>query len=57
VIRGWDEGIALFSKGGKGTLYIPSPMAYGQQSPSPAIKPNSVLVFDVEVVDSKHKGQ
>jgi FKBP-type peptidyl-prolyl cis-trans isomerase len=57
VIRGWDEGIALFSKGGKGTLYIPSPMAYGPQSPSPAIKPNSVLVFDVEVVDSKHRKQ
>jgi FKBP-type peptidyl-prolyl cis-trans isomerase len=57
VIRGWDEGIALFGKGGKGTLYIPSTMAYGPQSPTPAIQPNSVLVFDVEVVDAKHRGQ
>lgn len=51
VIRGWDEGIALMNKGAKGTLYIPSPMAYGAQSPSPAIAPNSVLIFDVEVKD------
>jgi FKBP-type peptidyl-prolyl cis-trans isomerase len=51
VIRGWDEGIALFKKGGKGTLYIPSPMAYGDRSPSPLIPANAVLVFDVEVVD------
>lgn len=53
VIRGWDEGIALMPKGSKGTLYIPSTMAYGPQSPTPAIPANSVLVFDVEVVDAK----
>lgn len=53
VIKGWDEGIALMPKGTKGTLYIPSPMAYGAQSPTPLIPANSVLVFDVEVVDFK----
>jgi FKBP-type peptidyl-prolyl cis-trans isomerase len=57
VIRGWDEGIGLFSKGGKGTLYIPSTMAYGPQSPSQAIAPNSVLIFDVEVVDAQKTGK
>lgn len=51
VIKGWDEGIALLKKGGKATLYIPSPMAYGAQSPSPKIPANSVLVFDVELLD------
>ena len=51
VIKGWDEGIALFKKGGKGTLYIPSPLAYADRSPSPNIPANSVLIFDVEVVD------
>lgn len=55
VIRGWDEGISLFGKGGKGTLYIPSTLAYGAQSPSPKIAPNSILVFNVEVVDAKSK--
>jgi FKBP-type peptidyl-prolyl cis-trans isomerase len=53
VIKGWDEGIALMPKGSKGTLYIPSTLAYGAQSPSPLIPANSVLVFDVEVVDAK----
>lgn len=50
VIKGWDEGIALMKKGSKGTLYIPSPLAYGAQSPSPLIPANAVLVFDVELV-------
>ena len=52
VIRGWDEGIALFKKGGKGVLYIPSSLAYGERSPGPQIPANSVLIFDVEVVDA-----
>ena len=49
VIKGWDEGLMLLKKGGKGTLFIPSGLAYGERSPSPAIPANSVLVFDVEV--------
>ena len=51
VIKGWDEGLMLFKKGGKGTLYIPSGLAYGAQSPTPAIPAHSVLVFDVELTD------
>ena len=54
VIPGWDEGIALLPKGSKGTLYIPSTMAYGPQGREPVIPANSVLVFDVEVVDVMH---
>ncbi|MCB0698866.1 MAG: FKBP-type peptidyl-prolyl cis-trans isomerase [Chitinophagales bacterium] len=50
VIQGWDEGIAKLKKGEKATLFIPSHMAYGQSSPSPAIPPNSVLIFDVELL-------
>jgi len=56
VIAGWDEGIALLPKGTKATLYIPSGMAYGAQSPSPQIPANSILVFDVEVVNVKKAG-
>lgn len=51
VIKGWDEGIALLKKGGKATLYIPSSLAYGKNSPSPKIPANSVLVFEVELID------
>ncbi|OSZ78494.1 hypothetical protein CAP35_09650 [Chitinophagaceae bacterium IBVUCB1] len=53
VIQGWDEGIALLNKGAKATLFIPSPLAYGKNSPTAAIPPNSILVFDVELVDVK----
>jgi FKBP-type peptidyl-prolyl cis-trans isomerase FkpA len=53
VIQGWDEGIALLPKGTKATLYIPSGLAYGPQSPGPQIPANSILIFDVEVVDVK----
>ena len=49
VIRGWDEGLLLFGKGGKGTLYIPGFLAYGQAGGN--FKPFQALKFDVEVLD------
>jgi FKBP-type peptidyl-prolyl cis-trans isomerase FkpA len=52
VIKGWDEGLQYFNKGAKGTLYIPSVLAYGKRA-SGAIAPNSILIFEVEVVDIK----
>ena len=53
VIQGWDEGIALLKTGGKGTLYIPSPLGYGPRGAGGIIKPNSVLKFDVELLGIK----
>jgi FKBP-type peptidyl-prolyl cis-trans isomerase FkpA len=52
VIKGWDEGVALLKKGSKATLYIPSTLAYGANGQGP-IKPNSILIFDIEVKDIK----
>lgn len=51
VIDGWDEGIALLNEGGKARLYVPSTLAYGSRNRSPIIQPNSILVFDVELVE------
>lgn len=51
VIRGWDEGLLQLPKGSKATLYIPSPLAYGDQQRGEVIRPNSILVFDVEILD------
>jgi len=53
VIKGWDAGIGALKKGSKATLVIPSSLAYGLQGSPPAIPGNSVLVFDVELVDIK----
>ena len=49
VIAGWDEGIALMRLSEKSILLIPSAMAYGSQSPSSSIPPNSILRFEVEL--------
>ena len=53
VIRGWDEGLQLLKKGSKAKFFIPSPLAYGANSPSPDIPANAVLVFEVDIVDVK----
>ncbi|MCP4890269.1 MAG: peptidylprolyl isomerase, partial [Planctomycetaceae bacterium] len=50
VITGWTEGIPKFSVGGSGILIIPSDLAYGPASPSPAIPPNSILKFDIDLL-------
>ena len=53
VIPGWVEGLQLMHVGEKVKLFIPSELAYGEQSPSPAIPANSVLVFDLELIAIK----
>lgn len=50
VIKGWDEGIALLKAGTKAVLYIPSPLGYGRRGSRGIIKPNAILVFEVELV-------
>lgn len=51
VIPGWDEGIALMSKGEKGVLYIPWFLGYGDRGAGGIIQPYSNLVFEVELID------
>lgn len=51
VIKGWDEGIPKFQKGGSGKLIIPSALGYGNRSQGPKIPANSTLVFEIELID------
>jgi FKBP-type peptidyl-prolyl cis-trans isomerase FkpA len=49
LIIGWQKGIPLISSGGKITLYIPPSLGYGSAGSGP-IPPNSILIFDIELV-------
>lgn len=51
IIPGWTEGLQLMKEGGKAKLFIPADLAYGELGAGDLIKPNSTLVFDIELVE------
>lgn len=52
VIKGWDEAFLEMKKGEKRKLILPAKIAYGQRAAG-SIPANSILVFDVELLDFK----
>lgn len=52
VIKGWDEGLQLLKVGDKAILTIPPTIGYGSRDMG-VIPPNSTLIFDIEVLDTK----
>ena len=51
VIKGLDQGILGMKVGGKRKLFVPSQLAYGEKQVGPLIKPNSNLVFEIELFE------
>tara|TARA_B100001559_G_scaffold28135_1_gene21873 strand:- start:239 stop:685 length:447 start_codon:yes stop_codon:yes gene_type:complete len=50
VIKGWTEGLQLMKVGAKYEFFIHPKIAYGSR-PRPTIPANSVLIFEVELLD------
>jgi len=51
VISGWTEGVQLMSVGSKYLFTIPSDLAYGANGNPPRIPGNSVLQFEIELLE------
>ncbi len=51
VVPGFSEALQLMQKGGEYRIWIPSELGYGEQSPGPELPANSVLIFDVSLLD------
>lgn len=51
LIEGWQIAIPMLKRGGKGTFYIPSGLAYGARGAGASIPGNANLIFDIELLD------
>jgi len=54
VIHGWTEALTQMKVGSKWQLFVPSELAYGQAGRPPRILPDSMLIFEVELLSTQH---
>jgi len=53
VIPGWQEAMPMMKVGGKWKLFIPPDLAYGPRRQGQHIGPNSLLIFEVELLETE----
>jgi FKBP-type peptidyl-prolyl cis-trans isomerase FklB len=57
VVPGWQEALPLMAVGSKWRVLLPPDLGYGEPGSPPAIEPNEVLVFEIELLGIKPRGQ
>lgn len=51
VITGWSEALQLMNVGTKMEIFVPAYLAYGEAGYPPAIEPNKLLIFEMELLE------
>ncbi|MBN1872807.1 MAG: FKBP-type peptidyl-prolyl cis-trans isomerase [Anaerolineae bacterium] len=53
IIPGWEEGIVSMQVGGQRQLVVPPELGYGEEGLGDFIPPNTTLIFEVELLDTR----
>jgi len=53
VISGWSEVLKLMPVGSKWQVFLPAQLAYGERGAGSQIGPNTVLIFEIELLAIK----
>ncbi|GAB6395068.1 MAG: FKBP-type peptidyl-prolyl cis-trans isomerase [Bacteroidales bacterium] len=53
TVKGWIEGLQIMPTGSKYIFWLPAELGYGAQGAGNKIKPNSVLKFEIELLEVK----
>jgi FKBP-type peptidyl-prolyl cis-trans isomerase FkpA len=57
VVPGFSEALKLMPKGSTYRIWIPPALGYGAQAQGDAIPANSLLIFDVEMIDFRNQAE
>lgn len=55
VIKGFSEALMLMKEGAKFRIFLPSELAYGNRGVGEVIGPNTVLIFELELIKIESK--
>ena len=56
VIKGWTEALQLMKVGSKWQIFVPPELAYGRGGQGSRILPNSVLIFEIDLISIDSEG-
>lgn len=57
VVAGFSEALKLMPRGSSYRVWIPSALGYGAQAQGDTIPANSLLVFDIDMIDFKNQAE